>query len=401
MHSIIVTIPRRDFLKDIGMAISGAYLVGSLNGCPPQGEGIISERMLFRDGSNSSRPTPVTVTYKENLGPGSPLAVFHHGYGGGAHANNDQLRNLVERGYVVAAPTHEGDIVNAGGTFRPIATNLLGVFRDLNNLSENLSEILQEDIGPIEAYTRIVMGAIRGEIQDERVLREVNNMFSYRAEDLVTVVRGMESLNQTHPNLKGLIDTGNIGVIGHSLGGNGAKIAGGGVDELWKRFYADEFEGRIKAVVAEAPADPLLTSPELMRVPTMTMVGEADENVSPEYSRQMFSDYGMEGDCFMEIGGGATHYSFTELGRDALDLISKDTSPEKRQEILEEKGLLDILLGLGNGPTPEEARQISQVTLDCPADFLDWKIRGDRAAGERVKEAGSIYPILKECMVNC
>ena len=128
-----------------------------------------------------NRDITLTIEYPTRGNP-SPLVIFSHEFGGSNRAYVGLSSYWASNGYVVVRPSH----VDRGG---------------------------------IDAQTDVELGA--------------------RANDIKSVIEGLDSLEQRYPELQGQIDRNKIAVAGHGLGGQTALLMAG--------------DPRIKAIVAMAP----------------------------------------------------------------------------------------------------------------------------------------------------
>ncbi len=176
-----------------------------------------------------------------------PLVIVSHGYVGSRYLMTYLTENLASKGYIVAAIDHTESTFRDAGSFTSTLLN--------------------------------------------------------RSKDISFVVNEMASLGDTDSNLKGLIDSENIAIVGYSMGGYGVlNVAGAGYSETFdKGFqqftggsnllsplvygspdYVGKVDTRIKAVVAFAPwgmerAAWSAESLKGLQVPTFFVAGNQDD----------------------------------------------------------------------------------------------------------------------------
>lgn len=158
-----------------------------------------------------------------------PLIVFSHGSGGIAIQSLRLMERLASHGFVVVAPNHTGN-TTADGTAIPPTT-----------------------VSPAQALLD-------------------------RVPDVTFVITHMADLAAAPADpFFGRIDTTNVGVAGHSLGGFTALAM--------KSGYAGNLpDARVKAIMPIAPSASALTDPELasITVPTLFMTGTLDPLLADE-----------------------------------------------------------------------------------------------------------------------
>lgn len=192
-----------------------------------------------------------------------PLVIFSHGSGGSRVLGLFITEHLASHGYVVMAADHPGN---------------------------SASELGNDDFATNYAQRPI------------DVLRQIDY-----AADVINAPDGL---------LDGLIDTEQVGVIGHSFGGLTALLAGGGrlntdqlsahcdeqpesgvcfllplvegiatargLDAVPQGAWPQTTDPRIKAIVALAPWNGPILSVDDIAIPTLTLVGESDSVTPPQ-----------------------------------------------------------------------------------------------------------------------
>jgi predicted dienelactone hydrolase len=151
-----------------------------------------------------NRDITLTIEYPTRGNP-SPLVIFSHEFGGSNRAYTGLSSYWASNGYVVVRPSH----VDRGG---------------------------------IDAQTDVELQA--------------------RANDIKSVIEGLDSLEQRYPELQGKIDRDKIAVAGHGLGGQTALT-----------LAADP---RIKAIVAMAPVTRGVDFAKV-RVPVLFITDQKDD----------------------------------------------------------------------------------------------------------------------------
>ncbi len=205
-----------------------------------------------------------------------PLLVFSHGNGGLRHQNVFQMDHLASHGYIVASPDHTG---NAGVT------------------------VLPDRVVPYDRSAR-------------------RDFFAERPADVRAVIdRLLEFSRDGGHWLRGALDEGAIGLLGHSFGG-------------YTCAEAAAKDPRVKAIL---PMTVALFSPP--KVPVMVMMGELDRTIGPAgnllnrgyYANALPPKYLL----VLKRGG---HYSFTDMDcirPDFGDGIGAETRGGRRIEYLE------------------------------------------------------------------
>jgi dienelactone hydrolase len=241
-----------------------------------------------------------------------PFLVFSHGNGGLRHQNVFQLDHLASHGYVIATPDHTG---NAGVTVLP-------------------DKVVQYDRkGRQRAVTD----------------REKDVSF------LITRLCSAES--EAESWLRGALDAGRIGVLGHSFGG------------LTSCHAASE-DPRIKAIL---PMTLALTKP--VGTPMLLMLGALDRTVKEAGNVASFGYYmSCTGPRHLLTIQRAGHFSFSDMDRinpTFGDGIGVETKGSETVEFLGMELTKEI---------------INAYTLA----FFDHYLRGDASAGDFLR--GNAYP---------
>jgi predicted dienelactone hydrolase len=119
--------------------------------------------------------------------------------------------------------------------------------------------------------------------------------------------------------LRGMVDSGRIGAMGHSMGGAAAILATAN-------------DSRIKSTVALAPANPrhgssvfgkALEAARTLKVPVQIQVGSKDGLTRKDSVHQYYADIpGLAAKEYVEIKGGG-HVRFTDIGTRLLSILDR------------------------------------------------------------------------------
>jgi len=164
-----------------------------------------------------------------SAGGARPLIVFSHGSGGIAIQSLRLMERLASHGFVVVAPNHTGNTTSDGTAIPPTT------------------------VSPAQALLD-------------------------RVPDVTFVITHMAGLAAAPADpFFGRIDTSNVGVAGHSLGGFTALATKSG-------YSGNLPDARVKAIMPIAPSASPLTDPELasITVPTLFMTGTLDPLLADE-----------------------------------------------------------------------------------------------------------------------
>jgi dienelactone hydrolase len=187
------------------------------------------------------------------LRPGTwPLLVFSHGNGGFRHQNAFQMEHLASHGYVVASPDHTGN-----SRLSPLPSKAVGY--DRSGRSQSASD---------------------------------------RPRDVTFLIDRLTSPDLPEIGwLRGAVDRGIIGVLGHSFGGfTAVRLA--------------EAEPRIKAILPMTVA--FVARPS--SVPTMVMLGAQDRTVGKAGNLASRGYYlGCTGPHHLFVLRRGGHFTFTDM----------------------------------------------------------------------------------------
>ncbi len=207
-----------------------------------------------------------------SAGGARPLIVFSHGSGGIAIQSLRLMERLASHGFVVVAPNHTGNTTSDGTAVPPTT------------------------VSPAQALLD-------------------------RVPDVTFVITHMESLATTPADpFFGRIDTTNVGVTGHSLGGFTALAVKSG-------YSGNLPDARVKAIMPVAPSASALTDPELasITVPTLFMTGTLDPLLADEVRAAgliQSSPFNYRADVI-----GAIHTHFANICDIAAALIAAGFQP--------------------------------------------------------------------------
>lgn len=229
--------------------------------------GVIPDATL-RDGK---RQKDLDMSIEYPIAAGSyPLIVWSHGFGSSSRGYVGISSYWASRGYVVIKPTHADSARMQG-------------MRAMEDVWESQS----------------------------------SSDWRNRVQDVTFILDSVAQLEEKYPELKGKIDTANVGVGGHSYGAYTAMLIGGVKTFPGGTSYADP---RVKAVMAISPQGPSeqrhLTAESFatLTVPTLFMTGTLDRGVSeaetPEWRRKAF-ELSPAGDKILVVLEGARHATFT------------------------------------------------------------------------------------------
>ncbi|MEN8183348.1 MAG: hypothetical protein ABFS46_12525 [Myxococcota bacterium] len=256
-------------------------------GCPgsdPAGDAYSEKRLdgLLDDGRE--RRVPITVLWPARAEPTqpSPLIVLSHGGAGHRGSYEYLAAHLARHGYVVAIPEHVGS-----------STRAL-----LRGMWERRS-------GP-----RAVLRAMAEDADEWRA----------RPADVGFVIDRATRWNEADPDLRGGIDLGRVGVLGHSYGAYTALAVAGARVQL-EGTPVDLSDPRVDAMVALSPSGPggwgwfREESYRSVEVPALLVTGSRDAVMpwqSGEWRKQAF-DLMPPGPRYCLWLEGVTHLDFADL----------------------------------------------------------------------------------------
>jgi predicted dienelactone hydrolase len=206
-----------------------------------------------------------------------------------------------------------------------------------------------------------------------------------RPHDIMREIAYADTLTATNGTLAGLIDTEHIAILGHSTGGTTTFQAGGarvdftaleawcndqgingftretcqfvghgdalatryGVDKPQDGLFPPLWDNRVDAIVAMAPGGELHAFGDdgiaAVQVPTLILVGTADEYVSPEYNAYWAYDHISSQNKTLASFNGGSHMMF--LSCCGYDAAKGGPRFEDLKAHLTTAFLLDILKG--------------------------------------------------------
>ena len=169
-----------------------------------------------------------------------PIVLFSHGYTASAESQLYLFRALARRGYIVIACDHDdavnfdrigiidGRIISGDGDrshFYLAAANVaLSLLEAQNGRTLDI-------LAPIDGLDD---GQLSAMAESGELLQLFCQRCRYRLADMQLILESIGSINQTDPDLKGLIDEKSIILAGHSLGGATALAIAGTQDPRFK-----------------------------------------------------------------------------------------------------------------------------------------------------------------------
>lgn len=283
--------------------------------------------------STRQRVLPVRVLLPAT-GKTHPVVVFSHGAGGSRLANLAQARHLASHGYAVLAVEHPGSNRDALSLLRPRAS--------LARMTADAGEVLG------------------------------------RPRDVSFVLDRAAEWHLHHPQLKDRLDLGAVAVVGHSYGAYTALAACGARPALdWlqppqgRGLAPSLAERRVTACVALSPQAPgapffLPESFATLARPVLGISGSADRqqaDVVPAARREAFALWPAGAHRFVWLAD-ADHGAFSDSGGASRQLPSR---------------------------TRRDAQPLVRAATLL---FLEWQLRGDRAAAAQL-DAASLQPLLR------
>ncbi len=230
------------------------------------------------------------VYYPES-GTSLPLIVFSHGFGADRTAFEVVARHWAQGGYVVVLPSHIDGAGKSAGKSLPPAPAVQSAGQPAPVASR-----LQSMLGdPVKTENRV--------------------------EDVLLVMSETAQLVAAVPALKNRIDTGRIGVGGHSFGAYIASLLGGVTVDIGgqsARSFADERVRCILPISAQGTGQQGLTETSWQKLakPMMTITGSRDQGAggqTADWKKQPY-EYSPAGDKFLLFVEGANHVSFGGYG---------------------------------------------------------------------------------------
>lgn len=280
------------------------------------GSAAVQVRQITLTDSQRERSIPVDIYWSNSVTAAKPIVVFSHGMGSTRTDMRYLARHLASHGYIAVAPEHPGS--NAAH----------------------------------------VKGALAGGslIKPEEFLE--------RPRDMSFVLDELEKLNKTASPLQGKLDTNNVMVVGHSMGGGTVlSIAGGELQlEGLKQRCQDNLvpmslgEGlqcvasglpenryqtgdrRIKRAIAINPISSLIfgeTGLSKIQVPTLLVAGSADK-ITPAITEQILAFTKIPASKWLVGMLGATHLSIQDPST-AVDRDENANTPIAGGEIYGEQ----------------------------------------------------------------
>lgn len=194
-----------------------------------------------------------------------PLVIYSHGSGGQSFVASFLTEDIASHGYVVLSANHAGNTA---------ADQIVG-----SSVTQDQNDFLRPKVVEAEIDWALAQSA---------------------------------GTSSTYPLLKGAIDAGRIGLVGHSYGGYTVLATTGGHTGPAGTIAPDP---RIKAVVGQAPYTLRLSDAELaaIRVPVMLMVGSKDTTTPLETNSRRPFDLITGPPVVLAVLTDAAHQSFTDV----------------------------------------------------------------------------------------
>ena len=154
------------------------------------------------------------------------------------------------------------------------------------------------------------MGGLVGRLNDPARIAD-------RVADIVLVLDSLATIAEATPALEGRIDTGRIGVGGHSFGAYTAMLIGGVTVDLGGgqgRSFRDERVACILPISPQGTGQQGLTKRSWagLTIPMMTITGTRDRGVGGqgvEWRKEPYA-FSPPGDKYLVVIDGANHLSF-------------------------------------------------------------------------------------------
>ena len=286
----------------------------------------------------SGRAVPITVHVPDGTGP-FPVVVISHGAGGDRDTHVGQARHLASHGYAVLCIEH------VGSNREYLKRHGLRMMKTIDAMTRDSHEVLT------------------------------------RPRDVTFAIDKAEEWNRTHETLRGRLDLGRIGVVGHSFGAYTAMAICGmrpALDWLTPRIEPgsgigpDLRDDRVTCGVAFSPqgaGEPFFITESFssLRVPLLGITGSRDEQQAgrpAEGRKEAFALWPGGDHTFIWIGN-AGHSDFTSAS------------------------------GTTGRPLPSKTREdVQPIVRAATLAFLDLHLKGDAAAAARLTASG-LNPYLR------
>lgn len=228
------------------------------------------EKSVYDFDTGYGRVLKTLIYYPKNKTDQSPVILFSHGFSGSAESQLYLIKGLARRGNIVIAPDHS-DIINFDriGFFdgqRKIAqssTDLMGVINYvvLNLIQNEVTDYLML-FDPLSNLSAEELAALA---ESGEFLRQFDNLFHYRIEDIDFFIEKIKELNESDPLLMGKMDLNRLVLGGHSLGGYAA-------------IYLARAPHPFKAFFCLSPATQPFARADLAKInaPIMYLTGDLD-----------------------------------------------------------------------------------------------------------------------------
>ncbi|MFN9786987.1 MAG: PHB depolymerase family esterase [Planctomycetia bacterium] len=292
-------------------------------------------RRLFRSREEEPRPAgrkvPVKVLAPTQAGP-HPVIVLSHGAGGDWNTHHAQARDLAQHGYVVLCVEHTG-------SNRARLDQGVRILRNLDAMIRDPDEVLG------------------------------------RPKDITFVLDRAKEWNESHPRLRGKLDLGKVGALGHSFGAFTTMVVCGmrpALDWLEPRVDAGKGLGpnlrdpRVRCGVALSPqgvGEPFFLAESFtsLETPLLGISGTKDDQQAgqPAENRKEAFDLWPSGPHAFVWLANASHLDFTDPAGSDGDVRESATRAD-----------------------------VQPVTRLATRAFFDVHLKGDAEAGKTLSVAG-------------
>ena len=238
--------------------------------------------------------------------PACPVIIFEHGYQGNAKQSSHQIRFLASQGYILFAINHSGEALFT--TWRPGTTP----GKSLNTL--NIARIFARRRKTRRVYENFRQSRNSNEVLDAMrdfskldYLAPAHNAISARMERVLSLLDFLQELNRSG-DMEGRMDLGNVGIYGHSMGGNVSCLLAARDSLPVKLGAAANLDG-VQLVRTGEPL-PQIGVPFMMAYGTGVMIGNLIMNLEGANDWLFGRQAG-----WRVVFPGARHANFSDLGR--------------------------------------------------------------------------------------
>lgn len=229
------------------------------------------ERLVYSFTKDNGQVLKTLIWYPKNKVDPSTTILFSHGFTASAESQLYLTEGLARRGNIVIAADHLDKInIDRIGFFdsqRNAAQTSTDLVRALNYIISNL--IQEETVDYLELLyplANLSNEELAELTESGEFLRQIDNLFHYRVEDLVFLTNEIQKLNGSDPILKGKMDLNRFILGGHSLGG-------------YATIYLARDPHPFKALLCLSPYTQPFTKSDLAKinVPIFYMSGDLDD----------------------------------------------------------------------------------------------------------------------------